>query len=249
MFHIVKNVKSYSYLSQFHAIIKLLLCQNYDTRSPERIWRKPMELKEGLRKVFLAGVGTLSSTKEKSEKLIDDLVKKGELTVEEGKTLNKDLAAKVTSGAADLKSKTTDLRKSVRSVLLNVERMSREDRDELLARIEAANKAEDDAKEAEGQIFVDETIAAVTEDPAAEAADDEDSVDPASAAFDAVSKEAEKEEDPTEEDAKTAGEEYVKETIDAVTEGAVDEDAEDNDTLDPVSAAFESVAEAVDKEE
>lgn len=207
-----------------------------------------MELKDGLRKVFLAGVGTLANTKEKSEKLIDDLVKKGELTVEEGKTLNKDLTAKVASGAADLKSKTSDLRKSVRSVLYNVERMSREERDELLAKIEAANKAEDEAAENEGQLFVDETIAAATEDPAAETDAAEDA-DPAGAAIDAVAKEAEKEEDPGAEEAKEAGKEYVNETIDAVTEGTVDEDTEDDDALDPVSAALDSVAKAAEKAE
>lgn len=37
---------------------------------------------DGLRKVFLAGVGALATTVEKSQEIVDDLVKKGELTVE-----------------------------------------------------------------------------------------------------------------------------------------------------------------------
>ena len=40
---------------------------------------------DGLRKVFLAGVGALATTVEKSQEIVDDLVKKGELTVEQGK--------------------------------------------------------------------------------------------------------------------------------------------------------------------
>ena len=40
---------------------------------------------DGLRKVFLAGVGALATTVEKSQEIVDDLVKKGELTVEQGR--------------------------------------------------------------------------------------------------------------------------------------------------------------------
>lgn len=46
---------------------------------------------EGLHKVFLAGVGALATTAEKAEKMINDLVAKGELTVTEGKELNEEL--------------------------------------------------------------------------------------------------------------------------------------------------------------
>ena len=46
---------------------------------------------EGLRKVFLAGVGALATTVEKGQEIVDDLVKKGELTVEQGKALNTEL--------------------------------------------------------------------------------------------------------------------------------------------------------------
>lgn len=46
---------------------------------------------EGLRKVFLAGVGALATTVEKSQEIVDALVKKGELTVEQGKALNTEL--------------------------------------------------------------------------------------------------------------------------------------------------------------
>ena len=50
---------------------------------------------DGLRKVFLAGVGALATTVEKSQEIVDDLVKKGELTVEQGKALNAELKPKV----------------------------------------------------------------------------------------------------------------------------------------------------------
>ena len=50
---------------------------------------------DGLRKVFLAGVGALATTVEKSQEIVDDLVKKGELTVEQGKAINAELKHKV----------------------------------------------------------------------------------------------------------------------------------------------------------
>ena len=49
------------------------------------------QLSEGLRKLILAGIGAFAATKEKSEGILDELVKKGELTVEQGKVLNEEL--------------------------------------------------------------------------------------------------------------------------------------------------------------
>ena len=49
------------------------------------------KLGEGLKKLLLAGVGTVAVTAEKSKEILDELVKKGELTVEQGKVLNQEL--------------------------------------------------------------------------------------------------------------------------------------------------------------
>lgn len=48
-------------------------------------------LSEDLKKVLLAGIGVAAVTVEKSKEVIDELVKKGELTVEQGKALNEEL--------------------------------------------------------------------------------------------------------------------------------------------------------------
>ena len=50
-----------------------------------------MELGENIKKLLLAGIGTAAVTAEKSKEILDDLVKKGELTVEQGKVLNQEL--------------------------------------------------------------------------------------------------------------------------------------------------------------
>ena len=50
-----------------------------------------MDLTEAAKKVLLAGVGAAALTVEKSSEIVDTLVKKGELTVEQGKALNQEL--------------------------------------------------------------------------------------------------------------------------------------------------------------
>ena len=48
-------------------------------------------LSDDLKKAFLFGVGAIAKTSEKSKKLIDELIERGALTVEQGKTLNEEL--------------------------------------------------------------------------------------------------------------------------------------------------------------
>ncbi len=48
-------------------------------------------LTDGLKKVFLASVGAVAITAEKASELFDEMVEKGEITVEHGKALNREL--------------------------------------------------------------------------------------------------------------------------------------------------------------
>ena len=59
------------------------------------------DMSDTARKVFLAGVGAVAMSAEKSSQLIDDLVKKGEITVEQGKALNEELKHKASSVSSD----------------------------------------------------------------------------------------------------------------------------------------------------
>ncbi|MDD3165666.1 MAG: hypothetical protein PHS97_07400 [Oscillospiraceae bacterium] len=54
-----------------------------------------------MKKVVLAGIGAVALTIEKSKELVDELVKKGELTVEQGKVLNEELKRKTQPDAAE----------------------------------------------------------------------------------------------------------------------------------------------------
>ena len=46
---------------------------------------------EDVKKLLLAGIGAVAVTAEKSKDLLDEMVEKGELTVEQGKVLNEEL--------------------------------------------------------------------------------------------------------------------------------------------------------------
>lgn len=54
-------------------------------------------LTDGIKKLLLAGIGAAATGAERSQEILDDLVKKGELTVEQGKTLNEELKHTVKS--------------------------------------------------------------------------------------------------------------------------------------------------------
>ena len=53
------------------------------------------KISDSMKKILLAGIGAAATTAEKSKEILDDLVKKGELTVEQGKVLNEELKQKV----------------------------------------------------------------------------------------------------------------------------------------------------------
>ena len=58
-------------------------------------------LSDEAKKIFLAGIGAAAITAEKSKKMVEELVKKGELTVEQGKVLNEELKHKASQKAAE----------------------------------------------------------------------------------------------------------------------------------------------------
>lgn len=96
-------------------------------------------LVEGVRRFVLAGIGAAAFTYEKASETIDQLVKKGELTVEQGKALNEELKHNIKES---IKENVT-----VNVVKTNgkpVEDMTKDELEALKARIAAAEKANGD---------------------------------------------------------------------------------------------------------
>ena len=83
---------------------------------------------DGFKNIFLAGIGALAYTGEKGKEIIDMLVEKGEITLEQGKELSDELQRKAGDTASDL-------RQGAVEVLMRG--MTSEERDEF---IEAATK-------------------------------------------------------------------------------------------------------------
>ena len=63
------------------------------------------QIGEGIRKLIMAGIGAVAMTKERSEDVLKELVRKGELTVEQGKVLNEELKRNVSESIQQAKEK------------------------------------------------------------------------------------------------------------------------------------------------
>ena len=97
------------------------------------------QLGESIRKLILAGIGAAVATKEKSEEVLKELVKKGELTVEQGKVLNEELKRNIKEA---IKKNVTVNVSSPDDALMNaVDTMDEDQLAALKARIQAAEEA------------------------------------------------------------------------------------------------------------
>ena len=65
-----------------------------------------MGISEDMKKIMLAGIGAVATTVEKSQDLVDKLIEKGELTVEQGKAINEELKRKKKSTDLEQKQQT-----------------------------------------------------------------------------------------------------------------------------------------------
>lgn len=65
-----------------------------------------MGVSEDMKKIMLAGIGAVATTVEKSQDLVDKLIEKGELTVEQGKAINEELKRKKKSDNLEQKQQT-----------------------------------------------------------------------------------------------------------------------------------------------
>jgi len=118
------------------------------------------DLSDGVKKVFLAGVGAVAIGAEKTQDLVEDLIKKGELTVEQGKDLNDELTRKV-------RETTTDASDSILRAKLRG--MSADERAEWIDR---ARKIANDLEAEDVEIEAEEVVDAEAVDAEAEQAED-----------------------------------------------------------------------------
>lgn len=68
---------------------------------------------DGFKDIFLAGVGAMAIGAEKSKELVDQLISKGELTVDQGKEINTELKHKAEEAAAHVRDDLLEARMAV----------------------------------------------------------------------------------------------------------------------------------------
>ena len=104
-------------------------------------------LGDGLKKLVLMGIGAAAMTAEKSQQIVDELVKKGEITVEQGKELNQELKRNVKKSfddiAAEAEVKKAEAEKEADSFEKKISDMTVEELENLK---ELISKAEDSIK-------------------------------------------------------------------------------------------------------
>ena len=131
-----------------------------------------MDITEGIRKIFLAGVGAVATPGEAAKSLIDTLVEKGELTVEQGKALNEELK----KNAKDKMNRhvTVHVVNEFKDVYSAVDKMSKEELESLKERLNELTAKKEEAAEDMPQEAPQETVS-----PEDTKDGEEDSDDPA----------------------------------------------------------------------
>lgn len=89
------------------------------------------KLSEDMKKIVLLGVGVAALTAEKSKELIEELVKKGELSIEQGKVLNEELKHHIQTKVSDAKDEVSRTRMNL--LQDQIKRLSPEELEQLKA--------------------------------------------------------------------------------------------------------------------
>ncbi len=86
-----------------------------------------METKnDPIRQIFLAGIGALAIGAEKSQEVIDQLVKKGQITVDQGKEMTKDISSQAEENFDKVRDEI---------ITAHMKTMTKEERDAFAARV------------------------------------------------------------------------------------------------------------------
>lgn len=88
-----------------------------------------------MKNILLAGIGAVYQTYEKAEEVLNDMVKKGQLTVNQAKELNEELKKKVETSKPSTDKETIDA-DTLKSVLKDLNLATKDDIDELKQRID-----------------------------------------------------------------------------------------------------------------
>lgn len=113
------------------------------------------DLGEELKRLVLAGIGAVAVTAEKSKEVIEELVKRGEITVAEGKVMNEELTRKMKEKVNEVVKEHVSVtvvkndNPSAKDVLSNLDKMSKDELDAIKAKVAELEKSRDAKKKGE----------------------------------------------------------------------------------------------------
>ncbi|WP_066503901.1 phasin family protein [Abyssisolibacter fermentans] len=81
-----------------------------------------------LKNILLAGIGTAAYTYEKAVDIVDDMVKKGEITIKQGKELTDELKKRSVEGFDNANS-------NLKQTIMNIENMTQNELEEIKKKI------------------------------------------------------------------------------------------------------------------
>lgn len=112
---------------------------------------------DGFKDIFFAGIGALAITGEKAKEVVDQLIAKGELTVDQGKQINSELTRKVGEAASTAQYEVLKARMMAMSPEERTEFAQRAAQmaEDFNARAQEASEPEADQPEAEEPIDVE----------------------------------------------------------------------------------------------
>ncbi|MBQ6390681.1 MAG: phasin family protein [Eggerthellaceae bacterium] len=138
---------------------------------------------DGFKNIFLAGLGAIAYTGEKGKEVIDQLVEKGEITLDQGRELNEELRRKADDATKDvregaleaaMKAMTPEERDAFVAKAAEFARIQNEEAAQAAAATEAAAaEVEAEVEEVEAAVVeAVEDVAEAVEDAAAGVADE-----------------------------------------------------------------------------
>ena len=108
-----------------------------------------MDLKNGIKKAFLASVGAAATTAEVTKDIVEKMIEKGEQTVKQGKVLNQELKHNAKKKVKELVS--VEVTKKYDDAFECVDEMSAEDLELLKERIAKAEALQEEKQEMESE--------------------------------------------------------------------------------------------------
>ena len=120
----------------------------------------PDEEKVGFEKIISAGVGAITKTAETAGDLLEELVKKGSLSVEQGKALNEELRHDIKKSVDSAVQKAQSSAAS--RFVDNMEKLTAEDLEKIRAKLDEIDKAKAESNETDAIVKepeeTDETV-------------------------------------------------------------------------------------------